>query len=132
LPDVLRLELPAEPRSVRDARRAVSAAAARCGASVADVALCVSEAVTNAVLHAYRDRDDGSGTIRVCADVTDDGLFRVVVDDDGLGMVPRLDSPGLGLGLPTIGALAVDIAIRRRSPGSSICMQFHATRPTCA
>jgi anti-sigma regulatory factor (Ser/Thr protein kinase) len=131
LSDLLRLELPAEPRSVRDARQAVSEVAARFGAPVADVALCVSEAVTNAVLHAYRDRG-GLGTIRVCADVTHDGLFRVVVDDDGVGMVPRLDSPGLGLGLPTIGALAVDIAITGRTPGSSVCMQFAATRVPCA
>ena len=31
-----------------------------------------------------------------------DDEIRVVVSDDGLGMLPRLDSPGLGVGLPFI------------------------------
>src|ERR1044071_7534557 len=64
-----------------------------------DVRLAVSEAATNAVLHAYRDRDPGQ--IRVDARVLDDGRLRIVVEDDGFGPLPRPDSPGLGLGLPT-------------------------------
>jgi serine/threonine-protein kinase RsbW/stage II sporulation protein AB (anti-sigma F factor) len=129
--DPLRLELPAEARSVRVARHAVSDAAARAGAPVAHVAVCVSEAVTNAVLHAYRDREDGSGTIYVSAEMTD-SLFQVTVEDDGLGMVPRADSPGLGLGLPTMSELAVDVEITARTPGLTVSMQFQASRLNCA
>src|SRR3954453_17608991 len=69
-----------------------------------DVRLAVSEAATNAVLHAYRDR--APGEIPVDAPVLDDGRLRIVVEDDGFGPLPRPDSPGLGLGLPTIASVA--------------------------
>ena len=95
----LLLELPPEASSVRTARAAVSQFAARCGVHAADVALCVSEAVTNAVVHAFRDREGRSGTIRVLAECTDGRMLRVSVEDDGVGVSPRSDSPGLGLGL---------------------------------
>ncbi len=61
--------------------------------------LAVSEAVTNAVLHAYVDRQPGP--VRVCAWLEAAKLV-VEVSDDGGGMMPRLDSPGLGVGLPFI------------------------------
>ena len=55
----LELELPSEPTSVRVARHAVAAVARSSGAPEADVKLAVSEAVSNAVTHAFRDRDPG-------------------------------------------------------------------------
>jgi len=64
------------------------------------VALAVSEATTNVVMHAYRDRDD-PGTFTLGLDIERGGLV-IDVSDDGLGMAPRADSPGLGLGLPII------------------------------
>jgi anti-sigma regulatory factor (Ser/Thr protein kinase) len=105
----------------------VSDVAAWCGASVADVALCVSEAVTNAVLHAFRDRGDGSGTIRVLAACTGDGVLCVVVEDDGAGILePRLGRPGLGIGLALVLATAVSTHMTATDPGSRICMRFAA------
>jgi anti-sigma regulatory factor (Ser/Thr protein kinase) len=71
---------------------------------VSDVGLAVSEAVTNAVVHAFRDRTE-PGTVSVTVTVADAAL-EIVVRDDGSGMLPRDDSPGLGLGLPLIRRVA--------------------------
>ncbi|HET6507139.1 MAG TPA: ATP-binding protein [Baekduia sp.] len=88
-----------------------------------DVRLAVSEAATNAVLHAYRDRPPGE--IRVDARVTDDGCLRIVVEDDGFGPLPRPDSPGLGLGLPTIASVADAVELSAGSAaGARLSMMF--------
>src|SRR3954454_24931387 len=70
--------------------------------ALADVKLAVTEACTNVVVHAY---PDGEGPLGIAAWVRDDRLT-VVVHDEGRGMLPRPDSPGLGLGLPLIATLA--------------------------
>jgi anti-sigma regulatory factor (Ser/Thr protein kinase) len=119
-PDVDRLELRLEPTaaSVRAARREVSAFAAHHGlANPDDVALAVSEAATNAVLHAYRTPED-HGDVRVVACARDTGLV-VVVRDYGVGMSPNPNSPGPGLGLSVIGALAAEVNIERPDSGGT-------------
>jgi anti-sigma regulatory factor (Ser/Thr protein kinase) len=91
---------PAQPPQVAAIRRAVSAIAKRGGADVETLIrleLAVSEAATNVVLHAYRAPGAG-GRIHVTAFVTR-GALDVSIRDDGCGMAPRLDSPGMGLGL---------------------------------
>jgi len=70
--------------------------------TLSDVKLAVTEACTNAVVHAY---PDGEGPIEVAVYIGDD-LLMLVVRDEGRGIVPRTDSPGLGLGLPLIATLA--------------------------
>jgi anti-sigma regulatory factor (Ser/Thr protein kinase) len=88
-----------------------------------DVRLAVSEAATNAVLHAYRDRPPGE--IRVFAHVMDDGCLRIVVEDDGFGPLPRPDSPGIGLGLPTIASVADAVELSAGSAaGARLSMIF--------
>ena len=58
-----------------------------------------SEAATNAIQHAYRDRAAAdAGDVRVVVH-TEDDLLVVHIHDDGMGLTPRNDSPGLGLGL---------------------------------
>jgi anti-sigma regulatory factor (Ser/Thr protein kinase) len=90
---------------------------------LADVRLAVSEAATNAVLHAYRDRDPGE--IRVAADVLEDGDLRIVIEDDGFGPLPRPDSPGLGLGLPTIASVADAVELSAgRAMGARLAIRF--------
>jgi anti-sigma regulatory factor (Ser/Thr protein kinase) len=89
---------PAVPESVPEARDVVASAAARYGASWDDlerVRLIVSEAVTNAVVHAY---DAPGGKVHVTAAVIA-GELTVVVADDGCGLGCAPASPGLGLGL---------------------------------
>src|SRR4051794_8246560 len=93
------------------------------GGRLGDVRLAVSEAATNAVLHAYRDRDPGE--IRVAAEVLDDGHLKITIEDDGFGPLPRPDSPGLGLGLPTIASVADAVELSAgRAAGARLCMQF--------
>jgi serine/threonine-protein kinase RsbW/stage II sporulation protein AB (anti-sigma F factor) len=109
----LRRSLPAVPGSVPVLRAAVAEFIAGAGVDqphVDAVKLAVSEAVTNAVMHAYVDADE-PGEVRVSTWLSDDTIL-VVVSDDGLGMMPRLDSPGLGVGLPFIADTAdtLDIA----------------------
>ena len=105
-------EFRAEPASVPAIRQAVVGLARRGGASAgrcADVAIAVSEAAANAVVHAYIETAE-PGAIRVTAAVLD-GELRVTIADDGRGMLPRSDSPGLGLGLPLISDLATSLEI---------------------
>jgi len=94
------------------------------GPVLEDIRSCVSEGVTNAVMHAYRD-GRSPGTIAVSADVHGDELI-VRVCDDGIGFTPRPDSPGLGLGIPTIAALTSSTTVSDRpGGGTELCMSFH-------
>jgi anti-sigma regulatory factor (Ser/Thr protein kinase) len=111
----MRLELSAE--AVRQARHEVAEFARRHAlAKPDDVALAVSEAVTNAVVHAHRG-DEAKG-MRVVACARDTGLV-VVVRDYGVGMSPNPNSPGPGLGLSVIGALATEMNIERPDDGGT-------------
>ncbi len=80
-----------------------------------DLRLAISEAVTNAVVHAFRTQDL-PGTVTITVDVTPDQLVEAVVRDDGMGMSSRRDSPGLGLGLGLIASVA-DTVEQRLPPG---------------
>jgi anti-sigma regulatory factor (Ser/Thr protein kinase) len=111
----LDLRLEATPAAVGEARRSVVAFAECHGlARRDDVALAVTEAVTNAVVHAYR--GDAEGRVRVVACALETGLL-VVVRDYGCGMQPNPGSPGAGLGLAVIGALADEMNIERPDDG---------------
>ncbi len=50
----------------------------------------------------------------------------IVVGDDGRGMISRLDSPGLGVGLAVIGKPAAKLEIGNGStgPGTTLRMTF--------
>ncbi len=102
--DSLRRRYRAEATAVAAARHDVTAFAAARGASrslCSDIALAVSEACTNVVVHAYRHRDGPPGTMEV--EVASEGhSLRVTVEDGGCGVRPRGDSPGVGLGLQII------------------------------
>jgi anti-sigma regulatory factor (Ser/Thr protein kinase) len=110
----------ARPETVAFLREAVAEFVVANGVAephVSDVQLAVSEAVTNAVVHAFRDRAE-TGTVSVSVTVDDDGV-EVVVRDDGSGLAPRDDSPGLGLGLPLIRRVADDYDHREPPDGGS-------------
>jgi serine/threonine-protein kinase RsbW len=96
--------------------------------ALSDVLLAVSEVVTNCVVHAYRDAS--AGRVAMEAQHNGDTLLLSVVDE-GSGMAPRHDSPGLGLGLPLVGRIAerVDI-IAPAGGGTQVRMRFAVGRET--
>jgi anti-sigma regulatory factor (Ser/Thr protein kinase) len=107
LPDIpdLSLTLPARAENVAVVRHAIGGLGEALDVddqTLSDVKLAVTEACTNTVVHAY---PEGEGPIEVCVFVSDPMLM-LVVRDEGRGIVPRTDSPGLGLGLPLIATLA--------------------------
>jgi anti-sigma regulatory factor (Ser/Thr protein kinase) len=118
---VLELTLPAESESVAKARHAAADFAREEGADPDDIALAVSEAVSNAVIHAFRGRDSGNVDIRAFPD--GDSLV-VSVSDDGVGVTPNPDSPGLGLGLALIGSLSAGVELRKEGHGTTLVMRF--------
>jgi anti-sigma regulatory factor (Ser/Thr protein kinase) len=122
---------PARASSISKLRHDVAAFAAGGGVSgvqLGDVRLCLSEAVTNSVMHAFRD-GRAAGTILVSARFGAGGLV-VNVSDDGMGYLPRTDSPGAGFGIPTIGALSTSMSISKSaSGGTELSMTFAPTPP---
>jgi len=116
---------PARPEHVGAARRAAFAAAKRAGADppVLDaVRLAVSEAVSNVVVHGYREAGPGRFTVTVQVHLDE---LMVIVRDDGCGMQPRTDSPGAGLGLPLIAQLSQSVSLTAPpGGGTELCMTF--------
>jgi anti-sigma regulatory factor (Ser/Thr protein kinase) len=122
----------AEPRVVRSTRTALKAFAADHGASAAvrsAVALAVTEACANVVVHAYVETE-APGSLEVRACVAETVLF-VEVADHGRGMVPRPDSPGLGMGLPLIAQMSdgFEILTHRERTGVVVRMHFNLVTP---
>jgi serine/threonine-protein kinase RsbW len=117
-------EFSATAESVPRARAGVSdfaLAAGAAGPCLDAIRLAASEAVTNAVLHAYR---EPGGTISVSASSLPDELW-LLIADDGDGFQPGRDSRGLGLGLAVIAQLADEFQIvSRSSGGTQLQMRF--------
>ena len=87
--------MPGTPLGVRMVRREMTAMAAGCGMDadgVADVRLAVTEAATNAVMHAYAETE---GELTVSA-VARDGELAIVICDAGAGFVEGREEPGPG------------------------------------
>ena len=122
----LELELPSEPASVSKARSALARVARRLGAREEDVKLAVSEAVSNAVVHAF---GEGSGTITLRAWREQDRLD-VLVSDNGGGMMPKVDRAGLGLGISVITRLAAEVRFDSSEQGTAVHMSFPTAGPS--
>jgi serine/threonine-protein kinase RsbW len=116
---------PASPEHVGAARKAVSVVARRAGAedAVLDaMRLAVSEAVSNVIVHGYRDAPSGAFTLEV---EWEGDELRITVRDQGCGMEPRADSPGAGLGLPLIANLAERFSVTvPPDGGTEVSMTF--------
>lgn len=126
--------LPANAESVAAARRLVRDVAVHHHAGqrlLEAIVLCVSEAVTNAVVHAYRDGSPGEFELETSRP---NGFLCVYVRDGGVGMRPRPDSPGAGYGLPIITQLASEVTIRSRQDraGTEVMMRFDLPEPVGA
>ena len=124
--DKLQQTYPATPESVVRARRTLDAFARAAGIRedrLDDLRLAGSEALTNAVQHAYR-HDTEAGTVTLTAFRTDEELW-VLVSDQGCGLTPRDDSPGLGLGLGLIMQVADSFEVSHDlGRGTEIRMSF--------
>jgi serine/threonine-protein kinase RsbW len=109
---------PATAQAVPLVRHAIVELATRLGADPqrrSSIALAVTEGCSNVVLHAYREaRERGEMVIRAEGDARE---LEVVVSDEGTGMSPRADSPGLGLGLPLMAELAECMEFRPSPSG---------------
>jgi serine/threonine-protein kinase RsbW len=109
LPD-LEITLPARAENVAVVRHAVGGLGEVLEVddqTLSDIKLAVTEACTNVVVHAY---PDGEGPMGMRASI-DERRLALVVIDRGRGIVPRPDSPGLGLGLPLIATLAESLEL---------------------
>jgi serine/threonine-protein kinase RsbW len=109
----LELKLPARAENVAVVRHAFGGfgeALTVDEQTLSDIKLAITEACTNVVIHAYEEGE--TGDLEVDASVDDDERrLMVVIRDRGRGIVPRPDSPGLGLGLPLIATLAASLEL---------------------
>ena len=121
----MELALPARAENIaliRHAFGALGEALAVDEELLSDVRLAVTEACSNVVVHAYAEEDPGP--LEVLATIADDALT-VVVRDEGPGIAPHPDSPGLGLGLPLIASLAESVQLGRdERERTEVCMTF--------
>jgi anti-sigma regulatory factor (Ser/Thr protein kinase) len=128
---VLALTLPALPASVRSARAAVEQSVRPLVATERmydDIRLCVSEAATNVVRHAYERSAGHSFDVEVGVDADE---LTIAVRDLGRGISGRSngDEPG-GHGLAIIESLASRLRISSESGiGTEISMVFLLARP---
>jgi anti-sigma regulatory factor (Ser/Thr protein kinase) len=117
---VLDAVYPALPPRVAEIRRDVHDVATGAGAdelALLRIGLAVSEAATNAIIHAYRDRA-AAGDVHVLVMHADDFLD-VSICDQGIGMSPRADSPGMGLGLCLMAHEAHSFEIKTSAAGGT-------------
>jgi serine/threonine-protein kinase RsbW len=117
--------LPATVDNVGRLRRVVAHFARRHGASersIETVSLAVSEALTNVVVHAYRDAPE-PGPVLIVA-VVRERMLIVTVADEGCGMTPRSDSPGLGLGLGLMAGIADAFEVTPRASGAGVILRM--------
>jgi serine/threonine-protein kinase RsbW len=123
---LLDLSLPASAASVPVARRAARAYATAAGCGDTDgVALAVTEAATNVVLHAYIDQAT-PGLLELHGR-RDAGDVVISVQDTGRGLLPRLDSPGLGVGLAMMQHFAAEVTFvgpPQRPRGTEVRLVF--------
>jgi serine/threonine-protein kinase RsbW/stage II sporulation protein AB (anti-sigma F factor) len=120
---VLDLSYPALASQIPAIRRAVGQVARDLGAGddvLLQINLAVSEAATNAVQHAYRDREAAkAGDVRVVVREGYGDSLVVHVHDRGMGLAPRPDSPGLGLGLCLMAHESSRFEIRKSPEGGT-------------
>lgn len=114
----MRIRLPARPESVAAIREEAVSHGGRLGLAperIDDLKTVVSEACGNVVRYAYDEDERKTGAVEVEIALVGEEL-EVRVCDEGRGICPRPESalPGMGLGLPLIGALSSRLVIDSR------------------
>lgn len=126
----LEISLPARAENVAVVRHVLGGVGEALGLHVetlADVRLAVSEACANAVIHGYAGAPAGLLDLELVKRETE---LEIVVRDQGRGMMPRADSPGLGVGLPLIASLAESLELANRAGGGTeVRMVFTLSPP---
>jgi anti-sigma regulatory factor (Ser/Thr protein kinase) len=124
MPRILSRRWPATARSLPEARHATVDALTRAGVVnrqlLAAIALAVSEAVGNAVRHAY---PAAAGDVKLTVE-HDLGEITVTVTDTRVGITNRTRDPGRGLGLQLMDALTKRCTIESHSAGTTITLAF--------
>ena len=113
---LLRLALPAEPISISVARSEVHrwlAGWSWPACELADIVLAVSEAVSNAIEHAYLDQPPGMVEVRGGVEATRCGHGRVtiIVRDHGRWRPPPRDNPNRRRGISLMRACVASVTI---------------------
>jgi serine/threonine-protein kinase RsbW len=122
-PADLRISEPAIPEAIGRMRHAAHAFAAAHGAAdqlLDDIALAVSEAVTNAVKYAYEPAVQGRVRLTGSAG---EGWLELIVTDRGRGFREG-ESGGLGLGLSLIAKMTSELTIEQAAAGTEVRMRF--------
>lgn len=115
----------AHPGAIAEIRHDVAAVAERLNAgetALLRINLAVSEAVTNAVLHAYPDRSS-AGDVHVRVTHAEGGL-EVRIRDSGVGISRRDDRRSGGLGLGLMAHEAAHCEIKTGAEGTEVLLRF--------
>jgi serine/threonine-protein kinase RsbW len=125
-PRTIEAAAPATPGAIAKMRHRAAEFAAAHGADEKlrnDVALAISEAVTNVVKYAYGPGQGATGgKIELHGEVSSGWLeLRVCDDGDGFG---KGASDGLGLGLSIMASLSAELTIVQEGDGTEVRMRF--------
>lgn len=121
--------LPAVPETVRRMRHDLDETLARHGVARdrrGDIALVMTEAATNAVVHAYANSEPGP--LYVGATLAGDALVLTILDS-GRERVAATPSPGLGLGIALMRRLSDALRIAREGADGGTCVRATFTLP---
>lgn len=121
----LQVSADARPESIRPLRNLVERLASDTGFSETDayeIKVCVSEALANAVLHAYPEDEPGSMNLTLREDERE---LEVAIEDEGEAVYePRERVDDLHLGLTLMTRLATHCTFTAASKGTRVEMLF--------
>ena len=127
--EALEVTLPAIPASIGHLRSYAREFAAGAGATddaVTDIGLAISEAATNAVVHAYPVSMTTTGTASLRGKVADDWL-ELAIADHGAGFRAG-PCAGLGLGLKVMATVSDSMTVEQRDEGTTVVLRFALAR----